>query len=226
MINRVVAKPEEKAVSTTQGALVGLDNVGGEFITLIGPTAGPGGSWSIGSLPLQRIGTEIYVKKVEIQWVDYIPTLSYGNSYRVIMFIDHSGTNTTSMFGGNEPFMNNATATAGVSVISQYNRDTVGFGGNKNYHVLSDRMYHNFLSGGGDSDAAQRYMPRRISHTFPFKGMKILLAPTDLALGNTIAFTNQIYVWFIRASPLAQAPGSTDEINVDNIRSTVYFTDA
>lgn len=224
IIRRIVPLPEEKAVSVTQTALVGVDNNAGEFITLIGPTGGPGANWSVGAQHNQRIGTEIYVKKIEFQWADYIPTLSYGNSYRVIMFVDTQGTETTTMFAVAEGFMNPATAAAGQSILSAYNKDFVGKG--KRYHVLSDKIYHNFLMGGGDSDANQRYTCRRISYTFPFKGMKVQLHPSDLALSSAICQTNQVYLWFVRAGPTATAVGTIEEINIDQIRSTVYYTDA
>lgn len=221
MIKRVVQPPEEKAIVNRPAAIGTIDNNGGNFIKMIGPAAGPTFNWSIGANTNQRIGSEIWVKRVELHWTDFAPIGSIGGTYRVVAFIDTEGDNTTTMFSLSQGFFNNSAA-AGLSILSSYNHDTVG--PNDRYRVLMDRVYDTNITHGEAAStlavADMQMKKRQFVHSFPFKGMKVLLDPRDLALGNNIAETNMIYVWFIAGGTATMAS------RVNELRSCVYYTDA
>jgi len=222
IINRNVQKPEEKAVARTIPSISFIDTSAGDFVDILSVAYGPGLDYSIGAGPNQRIGTEIWVKKVEFSWSDFIPTLMYGSSYRVILFVDNDGFQSTpTMFAQGEGFFNGAPA-AGLSIYSHYNRDTIG--PNKRYSVLHDQIYYNHLPAAVASSADTQLKVRRISHTFPFKGMKVLCTPSDAAATVGMVAKNAIYAWFVAAGTTNAV--ASMELRVNELRSCVYYTDA
>lgn len=229
IIKRVMPDPELKAISINLTPIANIDNGAGDFHHLIGPTSGPGLNWSVGSLSNQRIGTEIYVKKVAVRWSDYIPNGMFGAAYRFVAFIDHEGTNTTTMFGTNEGFFNGQSL-AGYSALSSYNLDTVS---NKitprhkgqRFTVLADRVYTNHTSSSNAAAGDSHMFKRVFEHTFPNKGMKCLLNPSDGPLGTEICQANQIYLWWCQVGTTGGVPPAM-AININEIRSCVYYYDA
>lgn len=219
MIKRIVPMPELKQVVANEPDIT-VSNQLGDLLALTEVSAAAPLQFTVGSGSAQRIGTEIWIKKITVRMTAFTTLNQRSVPVRIIFFIDTEGggLTTTEMFDQNAgPFFPLASA-AGYSINYAYNEDLVGK--DKRWRILSDRTYSYPVSGTGSLPAADNgFHQISFTHTFPFKGMKCVL-PIN-GINGDVFERNAIYMWTVGAN------SATTGINrLHEITKSIWYYDA
>lgn len=221
MINRIVPTPELKQVTETFATII-VDNNLGNLVPLYVIRATAPVQWTSGSGPAQRIGTELWVKSIEIRFTYYVRSGAghRGAPIRMILFGDIEGgglTNTQMYDQTTGPFFA-AAAAAGVSINNGYNTDLVG--PDKRWRIYKDIIINSggYLYSPTAAATDQEFRNFHFKYTFPFKGQKVVLPAGNIS-GDSSEH-NAMHLYFVAAN------GAVTPMSISEMVKTISYYDA
>lgn len=222
VIKRTIQAPEMKqAVMAVGGPNIMDDATGVLKCLVLGNSAGL--DFSVGASGNQRLGTEVWLKKIEYKY-----TIGYNQSfngcpYRRIVFCLHKPDPTAALavsdlYVGTESMFDTASS-GGFSINYSYNNDAVGKG--KKYTIISDRIFNPVIYNVNLPGSFCGSRNDHVTINFPGKG-SLLECDAGNTVGETLINNKNYYCFFIQGGEVA----NNASIVVYNQHCLISYQDA